>query len=100
MGLIAMNRLTLAAAMLTAAAAFVPGTLLAAAAGQSPEWPAGAQQKDDPRVLAFYDGMCAQYADRQGLGGDAREAFVTRCRGSIPNVFPVGYDESSGGGEE
>ena len=55
--------------------------------------------KDDPRVLAFYDGMCAQYADRQGLVGPARDAFVANCRASIPQVFPVGYDESSGGGE-
>ena len=69
-------------------------------AAKGPQWPNGAEDKNDPQVLAFYDGMCAQYADRQGLGGNAREAFVTRCRGSIPNVFPVGYDESSGGGEE
>ena len=65
-----------------------------------PQWPAGAQEKDDPRVLAFYDGMCAQYADQQGLAGTDREGFITRCRTSIPKVFPVGYSESGGGGGE
>jgi len=65
-----------------------------------PVWPAGAQKKDDPRVLAFYDGQCALYADQSGLAGDKREAFVSNCLASLPSVFPVGYAEGGGGGEE
>jgi hypothetical protein len=94
-----MIRFTLATCLLSAVVALAPAASMAAAATASPQWPAGALQKDDPRVLAFYDGMCAQYADRQGLVGPARDAFVANCRASIPQVFPVGYDESSGGGE-
>jgi hypothetical protein len=94
-----MNRITLATCLLSAAAALAPAASMAVTATASPQWPAGALQKDDPRVIAFYDGMCAQYADRQGLAGSARDAFIANCRASIPRVFPVGYDEAGGGGE-
>ena len=47
---------------------------LFASTGQ-PVWPADAQEKNDSRVLAFYDAQCAQYADRNELSGDARQAF-------------------------
>jgi hypothetical protein len=70
-----------------------------AGAGQ-PVWPAGAQKKDDPRVLAFYDGQCARYADQNGLSGEKRDAFMSSCLASIPAVFPVGYAEGGGGGGE
>jgi len=85
----------IAAAGLLLASAAVP----AASPAQGPQWPAGAADKSDRRVLAFYDDMCAQYADRQGLTGDARDDFISGCRTSIPRVFPVGYDEASGGEE-
>ena len=94
--LVLSTKISLSAALLVMSAA----TFASSATPASPQWPAGAMQKDDPRVLAFYDGMCAQYADAQGLSGDARDTFITRCRASIPRVFPVGYDESGGGGGE
>lgn len=84
-----------AALVLLAASAAVFATSNPSA---GPQWPAGAKEKNDPRVLAFYDGMCAKYADQQGLAGTDREGFIVRCRTSIPNVFPVGYDESGGDG--
>jgi hypothetical protein len=68
--------------------------------GDQPAWPAGAQKKDDPRVLAFYDGMCALWADQNGLTGEQRDAYLTKCRMDASAVFPVGYvEEDSGGGE-
>jgi hypothetical protein len=69
-------------------------------AAKGPQWPAGAEDKNDPQVLAFYDGMCAQYADNHGLSGADRDAFLTKCRADIPAVFPVGYAEGGGGGGE
>ena len=95
-----MNRFTFAAALLSLPAALTATAAMADMAASAPQWPADAQEKNDPRVLAFYDGTCAQYADRQGLVGEAHDAFVTRCRGSIPRVFPVGYEEGDSGGEE
>jgi hypothetical protein len=69
------------------------------AADDKPVWLAGAQKKDDPRVLAFYDAQCAQYADRNALTEkEGREAFVAKCRESIAGVFPVGYAVGGGGG--
>jgi len=63
-----------------------------------PAWPAGVQKKDDQRILAFYDGQCARYADQNGLTGEKRAAFVSNCRANIPSVFPVGYAGGDGGG--
>lgn len=65
-----------------------------------PMWPSGVQQKDDQRIVAFYDGQCARYADQNGLTGEKRAAFVSNCRANIPSVFPVGYAEGDGGGGE
>jgi hypothetical protein len=95
-----MRRSILALGLFGASALALTTVSLAATTAATPSWPSGALEKADPRVLAFYDGMCEHYADSQGLVGDARGSFVTRCRGSIPKVFPVGYDESSGGGGE
>lgn len=49
-------------------------------------------------LLAFYGGQCTQYADRNGLTGEEREAYLAKCRASIPNVFPAGYAPGGGGG--
>lgn len=68
--------------------------------GDQPEWPAGAQKKDDPRVLAFYDGMCAFWADQNGLTGTQREDYMVKCRTDASAVFPVGYVEGGDGGGE
>jgi hypothetical protein len=68
-------------------------------AGQ-PVWPAGAQKKDDAQVIAFYDGMCAQWADRNGLTSDAREAYLAKCRKDAAKALPVGYAEGGDGGDE
>lgn len=69
---------------------------------ESPVWPAGAQDKNDERVAAFYDGMCAKRADEHGLAGDERAAFLDKCRAESPGVYPVGYaaDDGGGGGDE
>lgn len=75
--------------------------LLAAPAGfaaDAPVWPNGVATKDDPMLLAFYGGQCTQYADRNGLTGEQREAYLAKCRASIPNVFPAGYAPGGGGG--
>ena len=68
--------------------------------GAEPAWPAGAQKKDDPRVLAFYDGMCAQWADQNGLTGKKRDAYLAKCRTDAGEVYPVGYAQGGGGGGE
>ncbi len=86
-----MNKFALA---LVAAALAVPTVSFA----ESPVWPAGAQDKNDERVLAFYGGMCTNWADEHGLAGDEREAFLTKCRTDAPAVYPVGYAEGDGGG--
>jgi hypothetical protein len=72
---------------------------LAAVASDQPVWPSGVLDKNDARVLAFYAGVCDQWADQNGLQGEDRENYLVRCRANGPAIFPVGYEESSGGGE-
>jgi hypothetical protein len=70
---------------------------------ESPVWPAGAQDKNDERVLAFYAGMCANWADENGLAGGEREAYLAKCQADAPAVYPVGYaggGDGGGGGDE
>ena len=68
--------------------------------GDQPVWPAGAQKKDDPRVLAFYDGMCGYWADQKGLTGAKRDDYLAKCGKDASTVFPVGYVEGGDGGGE
>jgi hypothetical protein len=92
-----MNRLSQLALAL-----FALAPLVAVASNQAatqPVWPSGVLDKSDTRVLAFYAGVCDQWADRNGLQGDDRENYLVRCRANGPAVFPVGYDDSEGGGE-
>jgi hypothetical protein len=72
---------------------------LAAAASNQPVWPSGTLDQGDARVLAFYAGVCEQWADNNGLRGEDRENYLVRCRTNGPAVFPVGYDDSEGGEE-
>ena len=95
-----MRRSILTLGLFGASALALTTATLAVTTTTTPSWPSTALEKADPCVPAFYDGMREHYADSQGLVGDARGSYVTRCRGSIPKVFPVGYDESSGGGGE
>lgn len=73
---------------------------VAAEQATPPVWPAGATDKKDPKVLAFYDGQCQYWADRQGLGGDARVAYLTTCRANASKVYAVGYGPPAVGGGE
>jgi hypothetical protein len=70
------------------------------ASTSSSQWPAGTLDKEDPQVLAFYGGLCSRYADDNGLRDAEREAYLAKCRTAMPAVFPVGYEEGGGGGEE
>lgn len=92
-----MNRIAVISVLACMAAAV---SLPLSASTRSPQWPAGALDKDDPRVLAFYDGVCGRYADDNGLSGAQRDAYLANCRADMPAVFPVGYDEGSSGGGE
>lgn len=76
-----------------AIAAFV-GLSGAAFASGSPQWPQDAENEQDSRVVAVYQGRCGQYADEQGLSGTERENFITQCLQSAPQVWPVGLDQS------
>ena len=71
-----------------------------ASAADGPVWPSGVRQKDDPTLLAFYGAQCAQYADRNGLTGEKRDAYLAQCRQNMPAIFPVGSAEGGGGGGE
>jgi hypothetical protein len=71
-----------------------------AAVADQAVWLAGAQKKDDPRVLAFYEGMCTHWADQNGLTSEGREVYLAKCRADAPSVFSVGYEEGDGGGGE
>jgi len=70
----------------------------AAYSSGSAVWPAEVIEKDDPGLMAFYDGQCAQYADQNGLTGEARQTYVQSCRSRMSDVFPAGQAE--GGGDE
>lgn len=99
-GVTQMNKLSW---MFIGVALAAPVLSLAAESGMpaQPDWPAGVQDKNDPTIMAFYDGQCARYADRNDLTGDERQAFVSNCRSSISAVFPVGYaGGGDGGGDE
>jgi hypothetical protein len=76
---------------------FAAGAALAAT--EPVPWPAGALDKQDPRVLAFYEDQCSRWADGQGLKEQERSAYLERCRVNVAKVYPVGYDESDDGGE-
>ena len=75
------------------------GLSSAAFAGAAPQWPQNAANEQDPRVVAFYEGRCSNYADQQGLTGTERENFITQCRTSAPEVWPVGLDQKDGDSE-
>lgn len=64
------------------------------AAKEPVAWPAGALDKQDPRVLTFYEDQCSRWADGQGLRDQDRSTYLARCRVNIAKVYPVGYDES------
>lgn len=69
-----------------------------ALASDGPVWPAQVIQKDDPRLAAFYDAQCADYA-RRGLTGLDAEQFHAQCLKTIKAVFPAGLGSAGGGGE-
>jgi hypothetical protein len=73
---------------------------VAVAADPAPTWPAGTTDKKDPKVLAFYDRQCTSWADSNGLAGDARDAYLAKCRANAPKVYPVGYGPPAEGGGE
>lgn len=92
-----MNRIAVISVLACMAAAV---SLPLSASTTSPQWPSGTLDKNDPRVLAFYDGLCSRNADDNGLRGTERDTYLAKCRANMPAVFPVGYDERSGGGGE
>jgi hypothetical protein len=63
-------------------------------------WPAGTLDKNDPRVAAFYESRCARWADDSGMDGDARAAFMAKCKPNAAKIYPVGYGPPSAGGGE
>jgi hypothetical protein len=69
-------------------------------AADAPVWPSGVAAKNDPALIAFYGAQCNQYADRNGLTGKQREAYLTECGSAMQKVFPVGYAPGGGGGGE
>ncbi|KPK56302.1 MAG: hypothetical protein AMS22_01725 [Thiotrichales bacterium SG8_50] len=71
----------------------------AAFGGAAPQWPQNAENEQDPRVVAFYEGRCTNFADEQGLSGTERENFIAQCRHNAPEVWPVGLDHKDGGSE-
>jgi hypothetical protein len=78
----------------------LPALFVSSVSLGEPIWPAGALEKDDARVLAFYSGICTQWADQNGLTGDAHDAYLAKCRADVPAIFPVGYEEGGDGGDE
>lgn len=79
-------------ALLILALLAMSGTALAAQ--RAPEWPADATKENDPRVVAFYQGRCNQWAEENGLEAEARSNFVENCLQAAPTVWPVGEDPS------
>lgn len=85
--------------MLTITLVFAAPAALASVT-EAPQWPAGTLDKGSPRVVDFYAAMCERYADGSGLTGEERDGFRENCMLTIARVFPVGYEEGSGGGGE
>lgn len=73
------------------------GLSSAMAANNKLQWPADAQDESDPRVVAFYNGQCAQWATENGLKGEAAANFTSNCVKNGPSVWPVGLDNKSSG---
>ena len=76
------------------------------AAAAAPLWsaepaayPAGTLDKQDAKVLAFYESQCTRWADDAGLSGGDRDAYMQKCLANAPKVYPVGYGPPSSGGE-
>ncbi len=70
------------------------------AAEPFPEWPAGTMDENDPRVLAVYKAQCTQWAEENQLIGDAKTAYIANCQKDMPDMWPVGFEKSSGGGDD
>ncbi len=81
--------------LITIAMLGLSGSLHAA----SPQWPADALDESDPRVQTFYAQQCDQWTEQSKLQGEARGKFLANCMGSAARIWPVGSDNSSGGGE-
>jgi hypothetical protein len=93
-----MTRLLKHAARAALAVGLIAPAILAA--DGAPVWPAGAIDKQDPLVLAFYAAQCTRWADRNALAGAARETWLARCRADAAKVYPVGYAPPPVGGGE
>jgi hypothetical protein len=78
--------------------AFAACVFTANASALAPAWPSGVLDEDDPRVIAFYDGQCGAFADRQGLTGNGRQDYLAECRQNAREIWPVGWGE--GGSDE
>lgn len=68
------------------------GSGIAVAAG--PQWPADAQEENNPQVLAFYQARCDQWAAESRLQGEQRDAYNANCINNAAQLWPVGWDES------
>lgn len=84
-------------AAVTAALLLLAGPLVAVA--DQIAFPNDAIDPQDPRLAGFYAGQCDQWATTQGLKGIERQNYIDGCRANGPAIWPVGTEQSSGGGE-
>jgi len=72
--------------------AAVLGVTSVAVAADKLQWPTGAQDPQDTRLVAFYNDQCASWADDNKLTGPARDNYIAKCLKEIPDLYPVGFD--------
>ena len=60
------------------------------------QWPTGALNENDTRVVAFYNAQCAEWADGNGIAGGNRDGYIAKCIKEMPELYPVGYEKPDG----
>ena len=67
------------------------------AAISEPQWPAGATNDNDPRVVAFYQAQCQQWATEGQMAGQNQSDYVAKCLTNAPSIWPVGQEQGGPG---
>lgn len=78
------------------AALTVAGCSAALAAQIPVEYPSGARDQRDPRLVAFYQARCTEFAAANGTATKDRDGYVGWCADQMAQVMPVGTVEPSG----
>jgi hypothetical protein len=53
-----------------------------------------AMEKTYQSIIDSYEPTCREWGQQNGLTGDALDKFISECNKEMPNIRPVGSDDS------